>query len=181
MWKIHFKGNTMLFEYIKRYMFAKKVCRKYGISFVAKLSSEEEGNYSEYMNGKKEITVSLLQINFYEVFFHELGHYLPLKRGFYTTKGFSLRGIISEAKEYTFNDVAVDDFLIEEARASRTCLRIINKLGLVKPDSEDTLSSALNTYIKYVLMLPVPDQDNSFWKYNIADIDYALQKYMRGE
>lgn len=115
-------------------------------------------------------------------FFHEIGHHLSLKRGFYTTKGFNLKGSssFSEARDYTFNDVGVDYFLVEEARASRNCLRIINKLGLVKPDSEDRLSAALNSYIKYVLRLPVPDQDKSFWKYNIADIDYALQKYMRG-
>ncbi len=172
----------MIIEYIKRYILAKKVCRKYGISFVAKLNSEEDGNYSEYSNGKRVITVSLLQTYFYEVFFHEIGHHLSLKRGFYTTRGFNLKNSssFSEAKEYTFNDVAVDDFLIEEARASRTCIRIINKLGLVKPDSEDTLSAALNTYIKWVLMLPDQNKDRSFWKHNIADIDYALQKYMRG-
>ena len=152
---------------------------------MAKLNSQEEGNYSEYMNGKKEITVSLLQTHFYEVFFHEVGHHLSSKRGhnFCDTRGFNLRKSKSftNLSWYTFNECVADGFLVEEARASRTCLRVINKLGLVKPDSEDTLSAALNTYIKYVLELPVHKQDKSFWKYRIADIDYALQKYMRGE
>lgn len=173
----------MLYEYIKRYIFAKKVCRKYGISFVAKLNKEEDGSYSEYSNGKRLITVSLLQTYFYEVFFHEVGHYLSLKRGFYTTRGFSLRdsSSFSKVKGYTFNDTGADYLLVEEARASRVSLRILGKLNLKSANSEDTLSAALNTYTKYVLRLPVPDQDKSFWKYNIADIDYALQKYMRGE
>ncbi len=166
-------------------MFAKKVCRKYGISFVAKLSSEEEGNYSEYMNGKKGITVSLLQINFYEVFFHEVGHHLSSKRTvtFCNTRGFNLRKSVPFANLgwYTFNGCMVDGLLVEEARASRISLRIIDKLGLKTIDSEDVLSAALNTYIKYVLQLPAHKQDKSFWKYHIADIDYALQNYMRGE
>lgn len=175
----------MLIEYIKRYIFAKRVCRKYGISFIAKLSSEEDGNYSEYVGGKKEITVSLMQTYFYEVFFHEIGHHLSSKRNhnFCGTRGFNLRGSVPFANLswYTFNDHRTDGFLVEEARASRISLRIMDKLGLKTIDSEEVLSKALQTYTKYVLQLPIHKQDNSFWKYNIAAIDYALQKYMRGE
>jgi hypothetical protein len=172
----------MISEYIKRYIFGKIVCRKYGISFVAKLNKSEEGSYSEYMNGKKEVTVSLLQTHFYEVFFHEVGHYLSLKRGFHTTRGFNLKYSSSfyEARGYTFNGTSVDDFLVEESRASRLSLRILGKLNLKNTNSEDVLSALLSTYIREVLRLPAPEQDKSFWKYNIADIDYALQKYMRG-
>lgn len=175
-----------IFDYVRKWLFAIKVCKRYGLKFKPIFTSELDGMLHWESGSYNKISVSLMHSNFYAILFHEVGHYISLKSNRLTARGvLSTRSNLScqelQSSGFTFRDDSLYLRLVEEARASRTSLRMLSSTKLFKGSDKLLLSQALGTYNKLILELDKYGKDKSNWKVKLADIDYALHKYMLGK
>lgn len=105
---------------IKRILALRYVCKKYNLTYIPKLF----GNGGWICTVEGLLCVSLLQNNFYDVLYHEVGHLVADRSLKYKTK--YLRAWCS-GQRLSFNGGDAFVRLQEEAAASKFALRVIKK------------------------------------------------------
>ena len=172
-----------MIEYLKRYWFAKVVCRKYKIIFVPdSMVGKSCASYTIQWEGKAHIYVPLDYKNFYEAFFHELGHILDYRRNYGCTKGRYERyegaklgrGSINVATqtEKPCKGLWLQDYgalLVNEAVASRYAIKALKATNKLRSDSVSSLLKGYESYLRHI------DQ-----RY-IAHYHTKIVKYFNGE
>lgn len=153
-----------MLEYIKRYWFAKMVCRKYKITFVPdSMNNTSCASYTIEWKGKAHIYVPLGYSNFYEAFFHELGHILDYRRTYGCTKGRYDRyegaklGIgsinVGTQKEKPYKNLFHQDYsalLVNEAVASRYAIKALKATNKLTKDSIPSLLKGYESYLRHI-------------------------------
>ena len=174
-------------EYLKRWWFGWKVCRKYGINFNPVYTKDLIGSY-EYnryleilgydtnIKLKDNIRVSLFHEDYYEVFLHELGHFMD-RKGSKFIRG-NLADKILPNKEPDYEDYSLRLFL--EARASRYALRLLKSCGKLSKGSESKLKGKLSM-ASYISCIPTGGKKNLQNKLTLAEVDYKLCRYISGK
>lgn len=170
-----------MIEILTRWWFAHKVCRKYDITFEPLVF----GDYGSFWcinansdNPTYKIQTSIRSGNFYEIFFHELGHIVDYRRtngcysGRYSRyKGARVAGesFIGELRQpYKYDKMFTKDYastVVMEAVASRYALRYLKSCGKLRPCSKSYLFDAFCTYYQQVDNLHFADGYLMFRKY----------------
>ena len=162
-----------MIKYIKRYLFARAICRKYKLKLTIRLNSSEVAYYWH----DKRIELSLFSRFFHASFLHELSHHFDATQSkLYTSSPYDNRSVrcvswqrlgrYGEGKEETYRNQ-----LYREARANRYSLRMLKVLGLYTKSDLGWLCYCMNSYIA-----AIPETLNN--KLILADIDYKLRKYL---
>lgn len=166
-----------MFKYIKRYLFAKAICKKYNLKLELHCDTSESATYWY----KGSIEISLFSNHFYASLLHELAHHMDfcMSKG-YLTESYCNRcvrrvtwknlGKFGEERRDKYNNQ-----LYREARANRYSLRMLKKLGILK---ESDISWAKYCITSYISNLPTQEQNNLQNKLTLADIDYKLNRYL---
>lgn len=159
-------------------MFAKRVCKKYGLRLSCKFNSQSQARY--YYTGK--IQLSLFNENFYANFFHELAHhldYIKSKKYFsrsYCSRFVKLLGNHNVGNYREGHQVRwYNNLLYCEARANRYALRLLKVTRLKGSGDDSWLRSCMTSYIRLV---PLDYDALKQNKFIIADIDYKINKYL---
>lgn len=130
-------------KFIYNYILAKRVCKKYGITFVPVWSFDMwKGKYN-YNGGAPKLWCSVFAKEFEAVFFHELGHHRDISKNwkyiyywycnkFITNTAVSFKSWGSYSNYYRL--------LLQEAKASRFANRVM------KGKDQDILIKAFRTY-----------------------------------
>ena len=173
-----------MFESIKRLVFAYNVCHKYGIVFYPyRKHPRSPASYEiDLSTGKIKIWCCLLQDQFYESLFHEIGHVLDFKRNRYNKGKYSLwdgaylsKGKVCFTLEPTLtlpieeNSRMFCKRVVSEVVASRSALRMLKSCGKLSEDSVDDLVSSLQSYLRYID------------KTQVAHYTYNLTRILKGE
>lgn len=170
-----------MIEILTRWWFARKVCRKYNITFEVLLS----GDYGSFWcintgseNPTYKIQTSIRSSNFYEIFFHELGHIIDYRRThgcssgrYYRYKGARVAGTSFTGdlrQPYKYDKMFTKDYastVVMEAVASKYAIRYLKSCGKVKPTSRGYLFDAFCTYYQQVDNVHFADGYLMFRKY----------------
>ena len=118
---------------IKRILALRYVCKKYNLKYIPKLF----GDVGWICTVEGRLCVSLLQKNFYDVLYHEVGHLVADRSLKYKVK--YLRALAA-GQRISFNGGGVFVRLQEEATASKFSLRVAKK------KDKDYLKRAWYTY-----------------------------------
>lgn len=158
------------------------VCRKYNIKFKPYTKNNYSlGSFIVYENNDCVIWCSLFNENFYECFFHEIGHIIDFRKTQYRTGRYSRyegayisNGSINYPvqgdyrKSLKESDNLFSKRIVSELVASRISIRMLKKLGKFTNTSEEYLIQAASTYIRCI------DQ-----RY-IADVFCKASDYLKG-
>jgi hypothetical protein len=165
-----------MLEYIRRYFFARAICKKRGIRFIPLYSSYKPRQcqityeVSEKGCNDFEIWVGITNKYFYASLAHELGHYIDVRVNLrkssnplcclpqYHSKVNPLR------QRETPSEYEV--ILLREMKASRNARRVLKTWNKYSEDNIRHLVQCFGTYSRYA-----PRND-------IADITYIGQRYI---
>ena len=164
-----------MIEYIKRYCFAWKICKRYKIKLYMHYNNEIKARY----HFKGAIEISLGNHYFYESFLHELSHHYDYTK----SKGFSSKSHHNRATRGTtwvrlrsnsprFKDINMNTLLYQEARANRYAMIMLKKLGKGNENSHWGLYQFMRSYITQI------DSSGLQVKLKLADIDYKINNYI---
>jgi hypothetical protein len=163
-----------MIEYIRRYLFARAVCKKKDIKFIPKFTKRVVGSYSWHQGVvgfyNKECKVALFNEHFYAILAHELGHYidnnLHLKHVYGTDYMWSYKDSKKLLGVRSVYLSVSDRSMMSEMKASKNARRILKTWNMYSIDKMRFLSRMLGTYAKNV------------HKNQIADVMYAAQRYI---
>ncbi len=158
-----------MIDYLKKYLFARKVCKKYGLKLTVYLDNCSNAKY--HYNGRIEL--SLFNVYFYANFLHELAHHFDNSMSnTYCSESYHNRCV----RGIHWGKLAGHrNRLYMEARANRYAIRMLKKLKLYQDDDYAWLKWCLTTYM---WSLPVEGKDNLQNKLQRANIDYNINKYL---
>lgn len=171
-----------MIEYIRRYLFARNICKKKGITFYPWYDSAlsrkiKSATYKMAWDAEtgeivySKIYVSLLKEDFYVAFAHELGHHLDNSLCYKPLQGHS-KGVKyykysnnNPLREYGFlNKHGIE--ILQEMRASKTARRLLKTWGMCSTTNLRRLSWCFGTYVSNLSV----DQK--------ADVMYIGQRYI---
>lgn len=162
-----------MFEYLKRLVWASKICRKLGIKLLPVLSADDSVGRYYY---SRSIRVALFGRFFYETFLHELAHHFSLAHGGRTyTNSYKNRALRATSYLDLGKDFYVNSILYEEARASRYALRMLRKFGKYSEISESYLLRCFRSYQS------VDPNISADIKVRLADLSEKLISYLRNK
>lgn len=162
-----------MFEYAKRYFFAKAICKRRDTQFIPMIFKLDRGSYSFCLEGKEKhsrVWVSLFSDRFYEILAHEVGHLMDYKSRCYRVDVRKAENLTAVDYSVTYTDGSHTCMTLHrELRASRGARLLLKSWGKLQDDSMDYLNWCYGTYIR------------GYPKDKVADVSYQGMKYLKAK